>query len=108
MAIVGTNIGFARSMVAARSFPVAAGQETVPQPALDVERHQDVGPEPEELGHVAIAQGGVERLGVVHRRHDDRRLQLGHVLRVRPVADARHRPQIPGQRPLLVRRGDHL
>ena len=46
------------------------GQEAVPQPALDVERHQDVGPDAEELGDVAIAEGRVER---VRRDRSDER-----------------------------------
>ena len=43
---------------------------------------------------------------MVRRGDDDRRLQGHRVARRDPVADVRHRPEIPGQRPLLVRRRD--
>ena len=43
---------------------------------------------------------------MLHRGDDDRRLQCNRITRRGPVADVRHRPEIPGKRPLLVRRRD--
>ena len=51
-----------------RGLPSGAGKETIPQPALDVERQQHVGPQAVELRHVAVAERGIERRRVLHRR----------------------------------------
>ena len=52
-------------------------RKPIPQSALDIERQEDVGPDPVELGNIAIAEGRIEHVHMINGRYDDRRSQVG-------------------------------